>query len=165
MHHAKRTIFSLLAAVALSVGLSLMTTTQGFADSTSSAAAQEARGPLQWKHGVKVTKAHVFDGAGSNIECVYPQGGVSVCIRFDRKTIYVRNDRVDGRFKLGQIKKQVGGATYRCQNDITRKAGDGTWVGCNFRWIEVGCYTMKSGYGQADWFVLNTIGTDKCYER
>ncbi len=120
-------------------------------------------GALQWKHGVSVSRAHVFNGAGSNIDCVWAQNGVSACIRFDRSTIYVRSDRADGRFKLGQFKKQVGGATYRCQNDKTRSAGDGTWVGCNFSWVKIGCYTMKSGYGQADWYVLNFVGVDKCW--
>jgi hypothetical protein len=112
---------------------------------------------------VSVSHAHIFNGAGNQIDCTFPQSGVSVCIRFDRSTIYVRSDSANGYFKLGQFKKQVGGATYRCQNNKTRSAGNGTWVGCNFSWPKVDCYTMKSGYGQADWFVLNAIGQDKCF--
>ncbi|SFQ33797.1 hypothetical protein SAMN05421810_106186 [Amycolatopsis arida] len=95
------------------------------------------------------------------MDCVIPQKGVTACVRFDRQAIYVRSDSANGYFKLGQLTKVVGGDTYRCQNNNTNSAGNGTWVGCNFSWPRA-CYRIKSGYGQHDWYIINDVNQLKC---
>jgi hypothetical protein len=118
---------------------------------------------LYYKVGTHVTKAHVFDGVNvGNMQCFAPSGyGATMCIRYDRRTIYVRSDKKDGYFKLGQISS--AGRTYLCQNNHKRSKGQGTWVACHWNWPKRGCYVPRTGHGQADWYRLSFSGGIKCY--
>ena len=132
----------------------------GFLTGFSSPAS--AASNLYWKTGSAVTHAKVFDGdSNSNMSCYAPSGhSTTLCIRFDRKTMYVRSDASNGYFKLGQW--TGGGNIYRCQNNHKNSKGNGTWVGCKFNWPKDRCYTMKTGHGQADWYVLSHDSGLKC---
>jgi hypothetical protein len=49
-----------------------------------------------------------------------------------------------------------------CQNNHKNSKGNGTWVGCKFNWPKNRCYTMKTGHGQADWYVTSHDSGLKC---
>jgi hypothetical protein len=116
---------------------------------------------LHWKTGTAVTHAKVFSGSTSgNMVCFNPSGYyATMCIRTDRNTMYVRSESANGYFKLGQFKG--GGDAYVCQNNHKNSKGNGTWVSCHWSFPKR-CYTMRTGYGQADWYELSFDGPIKC---
>lgn len=126
-------------------------------------AAPASAGSLYWKNGTNVSKSTVWSGAtASNIQCYSPSGyNATMCIRFDRRAIYVRNNKANGYFKLGQW--TGGGNTYICQNNRTKSTGDNSWVACQWNWPKKSCYTMRTGYGQHEWYVISGPSGIKCY--
>lgn len=151
MTRIHRRIYAALLGTAL--GMSFVTV---FAPPASAA-------NLYWKNGTAVSHSTVFSGSNSsNIQCWAPAGySTTMCIRFDRRTIYVRSDKANGYFKLGQW--TGSGNIYRCQNNRANSSGNGTWVACQWNWPKSGCYTMRTGYGQHDWYVLSHASGIKCY--
>ncbi|MBB1245375.1 hypothetical protein GL263_17645 [Streptomyces durbertensis] len=121
-------------------------------------------GTLHWKNGTSVSHSRVFDGSTSkNIDCYAPAGyNATMCIRYDRRAIYVRSDKANGYFKLGQWSAWRGGDVYRCQNNNRNSSGNGTWVECQWNWPRTGCYFMRTGYGQHEWYVVSHSNM-KCY--
>jgi hypothetical protein len=129
--------------------------------SSPAAAAQD----LYWKIGTGVSHSTVFSGSTSNNIRCYTAGGYysTMCIRFDRRTIYVRSDRANGNFKLGQFAGGSSSNIYRCQNNKANSSGNGTWVKCQWNWPRSGCYILRTGHGQADWYTLSRESTQYCY--
>ncbi|WP_432983976.1 hypothetical protein [Dactylosporangium sp. CA-233914] len=141
----------------------LLGTALAVAFATVFASPASAATNLYWKNGTNVSKSTVWSGANaSNIQCYAPSGYyATMCIRFDRRTIYVRSDKANGYFKLGRW--TGGGNAYVCQNNHKNSSGDNTWVGCHWTWPKKGCYTMRTGYGQSDWYVTSGPSGVKCY--
>lgn len=129
---------------------------------TVSASPAAAATNLYWKTGSAVSHSTVFSGStNSNMVCFAPSGYyTTMCIRIDRNTMYVRSDKSNGYFKLGQWKG--GGNAYVCQNNHKNSSGNGTWRKCSWSWPKNRCYTMKTGYGQADWYVQSFDSGLKC---
>ena len=117
---------------------------------------------LYFKVGTHVSKATVFSGATNNNILCFTASGIkaTMCVRKDRKTIYVRSDAKNNYFKLGQL--AGSGRIYRCQNNYKKSSGQNTWVGCKFNWPKK-CYVFRTGQGQSDWFKLSAEGPLKCY--
>ncbi|TDC43977.1 hypothetical protein [Micromonospora sp. KC213] len=144
-------IRSVVMGLVLALGL-----VTGFASPASA-------GKLYWKTGKAVSHSKVFDGANTkNIIC-YGNGEIAatMCIRLDRRTMYVRSDKADGYFKLGSWKGS--GNQYVCQNNKGNKKGNGTWVACHWKWPKKKCYTTRTGHGQADWYILSRASSLYCY--
>lgn len=143
---------SIVMGLVLALGL-----VTGFAGPASAA-------NLYWKNGTPVSHSKVFAGTTIKNTICYSTGEINdatMCIRLDRRTIYVRSEKANGYFKLGSWKGS--GNQYVCQNNNKNKKGNGTWVGCAWKWPKKKCYTVRTGHGQADWYVLSRASTLYCY--
>lgn len=150
-----RKIGSILAGMALAASFAI-----GFAHEANA-------GTLYWKDGTSVSHSWVFkDSHANNLNCWKDSLRIpdaTMCIRWDRRSIYVRSDRANGYFKLGQLKGGSLGNTYRCQNNNRWSSGDTTWVGCHWDWPRSGCYVARTGHGQSDWYRLSDVSWQECY--
>lgn len=118
---------------------------------------------LYYKVGTHVTKATVF-ASPSKLRCFAPSGhGATMCVRYDKRVIYVRSDAKNGYFKLGQV--SAASRIYRCQNNYKKSSGQNTWVACQWNWPKPKgrCYVPRTGHGQADWYKLSFGGPLQCY--
>ncbi|MFD0821206.1 hypothetical protein ACFQ0D_23530 [Micromonospora zhanjiangensis] len=125
--------------------------------------APAAAATLYYKVGTHVSKDTVF-ASPSNLHCFAPAGhGATMCVRYDKRVIYVRSDAKNGYFKLGQV--SAAGRIYLCQNNYKNSSGQNTWVACQWNWPKPSgrCYVPRTGHGQADWYELSFGGPLKCY--
>lgn len=124
--------------------------------STSTLLAPEASAGIDvsFKIGVPVSEEWIYNDT-RYLDCTWKHERVSMCIRFDRRTIYVLSNKADGYDKYGQsLRKYLGYDNlryYRCKNDTYRWSKG--WVGCHWDWPNTSgwSYDGRSGYGQSDW--------------
>jgi hypothetical protein len=146
----RKKVYTALMGTVLAIGFVMVF-------SSPASAAQD----LYWKVGTAVSHSTVFSGSNNNnIQC-FTAGGfyATMCIRYDRRTLYVRSDKADGHFKLGQFAGGSSSNIYRCQNNKKNSSGNGTWVKCQWNWPKSGMYILRVGHGQADWYTLSSTST------
>jgi hypothetical protein len=66
----------------------------------------------------------------------------SVCIDYDGDHVYVRDGKADGYGAAALVYSDNGVAHRWCANS----KGYGTWVTCNFNWVEEGDHAVAGGY-------------------
>lgn len=101
------------------------------------------------KWGTRVSRDWIFNNT-KYLDCTYAHERVTVCIRFDRRTMYVKTNKADGKYKVGEARRarywgtQV--AYYRCFNQY--RMSSSIWVGCHWDWPNSHwwCYTAKGGW-------------------
>lgn len=69
-------------------------------------------------------------------------GSTSVCVDYDGDYVYVRDGRADGYAAIGYVGSANGVSDRFCRNNH----GYGTWVRCNFDWVEAGSHSASGGY-------------------
>ncbi|GGR88775.1 hypothetical protein GCM10010169_36300 [Micromonospora fulviviridis] len=66
----------------------------------------------------------------------------SICVDYDGDYVYVRDGKADGYAAMGYVGSANGVSDRLCRNNH----GYGTWVRCNFDWVEAGAHSASAGY-------------------
>jgi hypothetical protein len=69
-------------------------------------------------------------------------GKTQVCVDYDGDHVYVRDGDADGHGAAAIVYSDNGVAHRWCANN----KGYGTWVHCNFNWVEEGDHAVAGGY-------------------
>jgi hypothetical protein len=69
-------------------------------------------------------------------------GRTQVCVDYDGDHVYVRDGDADGHGAAAIVYSDNGVAHRWCANN----KGYGTWVHCNFNWVEEGDHGVAGGY-------------------